>query len=305
MSCLREARRIEALAPRPARSSPQAIGFELVIRRCWSTSSRCCPAPGSARPADLQARRPAVAAARWACAPTPRRRSRASTRTCSIARASRACATAARCCTPGRPAPRHARAAAVRRRDLRPRRPRGRPRGPATLALDVPARGGPQSACIDLADARIVRAVLAGAAAGGALDADPSPRWRPRTLPALDGMRRTLARGRRARRCCALLALVRRRPTSLDEARGACRRRSRHRRGARRAGAAWRALRHRTSQVELRPRRPARLCAIYSGVASPSMRARVGDALAARRPLRRGRRGRSAATGRRSASAST
>ena len=38
-----------------------------------------------ARPADLQAGRPALRPHAWACAPTPRRRSRASMRTCSIA----------------------------------------------------------------------------------------------------------------------------------------------------------------------------------------------------------------------------
>jgi ATP phosphoribosyltransferase regulatory subunit len=66
----------------------------------------------------------------------------------------------------------HPRAAAVRRRDLRPRRPGGRPRG-QELALDACGLRVP-SLVMDLADARMLRGVLAGvpldaqAARGGA-----------------------------------------------------------------------------------------------------------------------------------------
>jgi ATP phosphoribosyltransferase regulatory subunit len=92
----------------------------------------------------------------------------------------RACATAARCCTPARPAARHARAAAVWRRNLRPCRAGGRPGSPVAGA-GLPARR-PVWRCHRRSGRRRIVEFLAGRrAAGRQRWAVARWRWPPRT----------------------------------------------------------------------------------------------------------------------------
>jgi hypothetical protein len=95
-----EARHIEELR-RQLLDTARGYGCELVMPPLLEHLESLLSGTGEAL--DLQTFKlvDQLSGRSWACAPTPRRRSRASTPTCSTARAWRACATAARCCTPG------------------------------------------------------------------------------------------------------------------------------------------------------------------------------------------------------------
>ena len=87
MSCPPQARRIEELR-RGLLDVARGYGYELVMPPLLEHLESLLSGTGRELDLqDLQAGRPARRAARWACAPTPRRRSRASMPTCSIARA--------------------------------------------------------------------------------------------------------------------------------------------------------------------------------------------------------------------------
>jgi ATP phosphoribosyltransferase regulatory subunit len=150
-----EARHIEELR-RALLDTARGYGYELVMPPLLEHLESLLTGTGEALTCRPSSWSTSSRAAPWACAPTPRRRWRASTPTCSTAAPSPACACGPVLHTP-RAGARHARAAAVRRRDLRPRRPEA-DLEVLRLALDCLGAASVQGLNVDLADARIVRA---------------------------------------------------------------------------------------------------------------------------------------------------
>ena len=155
-----EARHIEELR-RELLDTARAYGYELVMPPMLEHLESLLSGTGEAL--DLQTFKlvDQLSGRSWACAPTPRRRSRASMRTCSIGRAWRACAIAAPCCTPGL----IARTRRASRSSSAPRSTATRAWRPTSRSLPgarLPGRGQRDVAAqvhVDMADARIVRAL--------------------------------------------------------------------------------------------------------------------------------------------------
>ena len=164
--------RIERCGARCSTSSSRTA-TSWCSRRCSSTSIRCSPAPAaisSCAPSRWSTR---CRAACWACAPTSRRRSRASTRTCSTSRASRACATAGSVLhtRAGRPRRRRARSIQIGAELYGDAGDRGRPRG--DRAAPVGARAaGVRDLHLDLGHVGVYRALAARRAASPATASD-------------------------------------------------------------------------------------------------------------------------------------
>ena len=207
-------------------------------------------------------------------------------------RAWRACATAARCCTRGRPAARDARAAAVRRRDLRPRRARGRPRDPGPGARLPARRRRRATSSLDLADARIVRARARRRRRSTPIGSTPCTPRSPRRTRRAARAERAAFRRRRARGLRALVDLYGD-AAVLDEARAPAAERAGDRARRSTTCASWRA-----HARAAHPRVAVGFdladssgYAYYSGARFAVYAARRQRRDRARRPLRRGRRG--------------